>query len=216
MDSQQSRDRKETVDEQRDSTGFLVAEYQRFANLFSQNEEAGDKRVNFFITRITAMIAALAALVEVSKRRDSLDEVALRWIAVFALLLLLIFGVLTLLRIIKRNRVSDEYKGFMDAIRDHFQEWDDRLENYQPFGKSGKSKRRRLGTGGLAETVVTLNSVIVAALCALLATPCAKAITIGIFCAVSFVVAWGTQFVYLWYCNRERGTKADGSKSPGD
>jgi len=228
---------KEGNVEQHNSEEFLLAEYRRFADSFWRNEEVGEKRVNFFITLVTAVITAMVALATTTKqgilatlvelfidKQGTLDQYQ---IAVLVLLALLSFGVVTLLRIIHRNRVTDEYKRGMDTIRDCFRNWEkQRLQDYQPFETSFKiteqsleklrskvpdnvlkklkciknqkftgvekfvdtlrtkigekqpvdfllilkhvsldeSKPRKPGTGGLAEMVALINSIIVAAL----------------------------------------------------
>lgn len=110
------------------SKEFLLEEYGHFAGSFWRNEEVGEKRVNFFITLVTAVIAGLVALATKIK-------VDVYPLAVFALIGLLFFGIVTLNRMIKRNQVTDEYKLLMNMIRSRFRDWGDRLQNYQPFGK---------------------------------------------------------------------------------
>jgi hypothetical protein len=110
------------------SEGFLLEEYRHLSESFWRNEEVGEKRVNFFITLVTAVIAALVTLA--TKGKTDVYP-----IAVFALFALLVVGIVTLNRMIRRNRVTDEYKLAMDMIRSRFRDWDNRLQNYQPFGK---------------------------------------------------------------------------------
>ncbi|MCI0475582.1 MAG: hypothetical protein L0Y55_04995, partial [Anaerolineales bacterium] len=125
---------------------FLLAEYKNLADSFWRNEDAGERRVNFFITLVTAVISALVAL---ATRSTDLRPDIISAIIVFALAALLTFGVITLLRMIRRNRATDEYKRAMALIRKFFKEEDDRLREYQPFPKSA----RKIGSGGLAEMV---------------------------------------------------------------
>lgn len=44
------------------SVEFLLTEHKLIQESFWRNEESGEKRVNFFITLVTAVIAALVAL----------------------------------------------------------------------------------------------------------------------------------------------------------
>jgi len=136
---------------------FLLAEYRNLADSFWRNEDAAERRVNFFITLVTAVISALVALA--TRSSDLGSDVAFA-VTVFALLALLAFGVVTLLRMIRRNRVTDEYKRAMAQIRTFFKAEDDRLREYEPF----PSAARRIGSGGLAEMVAVFNALIVAAL----------------------------------------------------
>lgn len=118
-------------DQHQQSVNFLLEEYRHFTNSFWRNEEVGEKRVNFFITLVTAVMAGLVALA-------TKTEVYVYPIAVFALAGLLFFGRITLKRMIQRDTVTDEYKVAMDIIRSCFRDWGDRLQNYQPLGKGFK------------------------------------------------------------------------------
>ncbi|KPL26210.1 MAG: hypothetical protein AMS23_02615 [Bacteroides sp. SM1_62] len=119
------------------SKDFLLAEYNHFAESFWRNEEVGEKRVNFFITLVTAVLAAIVALA--TKDGDFLTTGVICPIAIFALLLLLLFGRVILKRMIKRNITTDEYKMAMAMIRSRFRHWGDQIEDYIPFGKGLKA-----------------------------------------------------------------------------
>jgi hypothetical protein len=56
MDAQQS------TEPQKVSMEFLLADHKYFADSIWKNEEVGEKRLNVFITLVTAVIAALVAL----------------------------------------------------------------------------------------------------------------------------------------------------------
>lgn len=133
------------------SEDFLLAEYRNLADSFWRNEEAGERRINFFITLVTAVISALVALATRGSRTDFDSAIIL-----FALLALLALGSVTFLRMLRRNQVTDEYKRGMDAIRAFFKAGDERLRDYEPFKRAG----RKIGRGGLAEMVAVLNSII--------------------------------------------------------
>lgn len=144
---------------------FLLEEYKYLVDSFWKNEETGEKRVHFFITLVTAVIAALVTLT--TSDNAHLDREMIRLITIFSLFALLSFGIFTLLRMIRRNRVTDGYKAIIEKIRDRFRSLNSPLlENYYPFGKNHQP--RKLWRGGLAETVALINSLIVAALFALL------------------------------------------------
>ena len=173
------------------SVNFLLAEYRYLGDCFWRNEEIGERRVNFFITLVTAAIAALVALA--TSKEGNLRKDDVYFLTVFALLALLSFGSVTLLRMIHRNIVTDGYKEAMEMIRSHFRGWDKkRLENYYPF-KSGKD--RKLGTGGLVDMVALVNSVIVTALCALFAFFYPKW-NIWLVALLGFITAWIGIFIY--------------------
>ena len=145
------------MDNQQSYEKFLIAEYKHFSDSFWRNEEIGEKRLNFFITLVTAVITALVVLA--TKKGSTLFEVF--EIARYALIALLFLGIVTLLRMLRRNRVTDEYKKAMDSIRCHFRDLDVRFKSYKPFDKG---KKRKLGTGGLVEFIAIVNSLIFAAI----------------------------------------------------
>ncbi len=136
---------------------FLLVEYRNLADSFWRNEEAGERRVNFFITLVTAVLSALVAWATRGSGSRTDSDYA---IVLFALLALLALGSVTFLRMLRRNQVTDEYKRAMDSIRAFFKEGDERLRDYEPF----KKMRRKMGRGGLVEMVAVLNSVIAGAI----------------------------------------------------
>jgi len=168
--------------EPRNTDDFLLAEYKNLAESFWHNEEIGEKRLNFFMTLVTAVIAALVALA--TKQNDALPSADVKLIAVYALLALLAFGLVTLMRLIKRNQTTDEYKRGMAKIRAQFCESDVRLASYQPFEK----RQRTLFRGGLVEMVAVINSLIVAALVALISFP-GPVMVSGLGALAGFVVS---------------------------
>jgi hypothetical protein len=139
-------------DQRKGSDEFLLAEYQHFADSFWRTEELGEKRVNFFISLVTAVVIALVALAQ-DKGRFSTTQV--EGIAFAAGTALLMVGIFTFMRMIRRNDVTDQYKKAMDMIREHFRAAGN-MNDYEPFEKLP----RMLGTGGLAQTVALLNSLI--------------------------------------------------------
>jgi len=109
---------------------FLTAEYVQFAEDFRANEESGERRVSLFFGVATATGVALG----IAADRDSFDDDTLRMAAAVALGGLLLVGIATLLRIVKRNVVSDQYKTAMDSIRAVFRAQSaSLLVDYNPF-----------------------------------------------------------------------------------
>jgi hypothetical protein len=123
--------------QQHRSEEFLLAEYKHLADSFRRNEDIGEKRVNFLIVLVTAVITALITLANLPALAGSdfetlnIEDVDL--LMGFALLALLLLGIVTLQRMLHRNRVTDEYKRAMDMIRSLFRDWDQRIESYRPF-----------------------------------------------------------------------------------
>ncbi|MBI3914225.1 MAG: hypothetical protein HY327_08590 [Chloroflexi bacterium] len=174
---------------------FLLTEYKIFSDSFWRNEETGEKRVEFFITLATAVIGALVAL---ATSQSNLPPEATYAVIVFALVGLLGFGIVTLRRVIKRNSATDEYIRAMDNVRAHFRKDDERLLDYQPFAKRGV---RKTGTGGLADVVALMNSLVVAALGVMGGLLIKQTLlVVGAISLVGFVVAWRAQ---VWFAERK-------------
>ena len=147
---------------------LLLAEYQSFTEAFWKSEEIGEKRVEFFITLTTAILAGIIALLTRSGTNLSNDSV--RQIATGAMVATLLLGLITFLRILQRDRVTDEFKGILDYLRKQMKNKSTDLAGYKlPFRSHNK-----LLKGSLAETVALMNSIL-----------------IGVMAAVWFGKGWG-------------------------
>ena len=150
---------------------FLLAEYRNIADSFWRNEQTGETRVNWFLGIITASAAGLIGLASAEHRPHGEP---LRLIYLAALFALLCFGIVTLFRIIKRNRKTDGYKKDAKRIRELFRDRFDAtdiLKDYRSFGPEESDKGFVRTFGGLAHTVSTINSLIVAGLAATIVYP---------------------------------------------
>lgn len=144
---------------------YLLSDFKYLCDSFWKNEEAGERRVQFFIMLVTAVLAATATLI--AKASDPLSYDSIYGISLFSLSGLLVFGIITLLRILKRNAVTDGYKRDLDEIRERFKDYFDPcgvLFGYEPFGGASKQKFLLRKMGGLSHLVAVLNSIILAAL----------------------------------------------------
>jgi hypothetical protein len=175
---------------------FLIAEYQHFADSFWRTEELGEKRLNFFISLLTAAVAGLILL---ATKDSGFSDSEVQWISFGTGLALLLLGFSTLLRMLRRNNVADQYKDAMSLVRASFVTRHG-LEGYQPFAKLP----RKLFTGGLAQTAALLNSMIAGALMALglLFTTSPK--RIGLAAALVFVLSLAIQFLYIGMRHKRR------------
>ena len=148
---------------------LLLADLKYLNESFWKNEEIGETRVRFFITLVAAVLTALATI---SGIKNDIINVNYKFIiSVYTLIALLILGIITLLRILKRNSVTDGYKKGMDKIREQFKIYFDpsgKLSLYDPFSKPIKESVFRRKIGGLAYTVASLNSIIVLAIAGLI------------------------------------------------
>lgn len=142
-----------------DDDKLLLEEYKHFAESFWRNEEVGEKRVNFFITISTAILGGIAALY--TSNYVSENYYAFQSIGIFGLSADLALGIVTYIRIMRRNKVSDEYKKILRHLRDELAYRSNSLHAYSlPFDKKGN----KLPRGGLTDTMAILNSIIIAAM----------------------------------------------------
>jgi hypothetical protein len=135
-----------------DDEKLLLAEYEQYSEAFWRNEEAGERRVTFFTTLTTALITAIVAL------RTSQFEIPpseMRQIASLALSGGLIFGLATFLRMLQRDRVTDEYKAKLRYLREQLKTRATGLDEYE---LPSRTPRHWLLRGGLAVTVALINS----------------------------------------------------------
>jgi len=161
---------------------LLLAEYQQYSEAFWRNEEAGERRVTFFITLTTAIIAAIVAL-----RTSTLQpsELGMRQITSAALAGVVIFGLATFLRMLQRDRVTDEYKAILRYLREQLRRRTTGLDEYDlPF----RAPRHWLFRGGLAVTVALMNSFVLTVLTALWIQGTWKWLAIPAVLLISFVV----------------------------
>lgn len=214
MENQQANDQKGR------SADFLLTEYQRLMDSFWRTEELGERRVNFFITLTAAVIAGLTTI---SVRGISVSDAKVDSIFFYALGALLLIGVVTLVRMVRRNLESHKYLRATGRIRKYFTERDKLIELHLYFEpRDDKPVRKKewkeiffLGTGGLVETVALVNGLIVAALCALFTVRSSRS-DIMLLGFVGFIAAWIVQFIYVkarYYMGRP---KEDEIKFRGD
>ncbi len=144
---------------------LLLEDYRILADTLWKNEQTGETRVNWYIGIVTATVGGLVGLTSSEHRPPA---ASLRLIFLASFLALLTFGIVTLLRIMKRNATTDGYKKDSEAIRQMFQEHFNHeriLSVYSPFGGSdNKGVARKFG--GLAHTVLMINSLLVGGLAA--------------------------------------------------
>lgn len=188
------------------SADFILEEYKHLTDSFLRNEELGERRVNFFLTFTTTAIGALVAI------REFFGDVEMKnfYIGFCAVLLaLLLFGIVTLMRIIHRNLVTDKYLRGLARIRRYYADTDKENPNilpylpYKTFDDFPQRKKERkdiysLGNGGLLETVALVNSLIMAALLALFAFYRLEWRDWNLWLApiLGFVVTWSLQFIH--------------------
>jgi hypothetical protein len=173
-----------------DAKDLLLHDYRYLSDSFARSEQLGETRVNLFIGVVTVVVGALVSMMTTEKLQVASN---LRYLIVIgSLVSLLLFGVITLSRMLTRNRTSDLYKRGLDTVRQAFKDQYDRdgvLVNYYPVDwpeteKGKKTPRDSLREiqglkrlweriekepstrriGGLAHAVAALNSLLFATL----------------------------------------------------
>ena len=140
---------------------LLIADLQHFSESLWRNEEVGEKRFNFFLTLVTAIIGALVALVKIN---NTLSENCIQDIVGAVLIALLVFGILTYLRMIQRNHVTDEYKQTLKYIRKRCVSHCKPKLDYYEVPRRNKTLWSKWLKGGYAETVAAINSILLGVL----------------------------------------------------
>ena len=178
-----------------DEEKLLLAEYDHFGDGIFKNEEIGERRIEFFLTIATATLGGVVLLLTAKEVKLSNDDV--RKVALAALLTLFVIGLVTFLRILQRDRVTDEYKAIQRYLREQLRQRSPALTEYAlPFIKT---RRHKLLRGGIALTMAMINSVVLAFIAAVWAADSRHiaAFTIGSFLlsATGHAVAIGRRSV---------------------
>ena len=137
----------------------LIADLEHFGESLWKNEEVGEKRLSFFITLTTAVGGGLAAL---HARTGESSQQLFQGTARAGLGALLVLGLLGFLRMLHRDRVTDQYKDTLGSIRQLYAARCAGLASYAvpasaPLG-------RRWLRGGYAETFAVMSGMLLVAL----------------------------------------------------
>jgi len=174
---------------------FLLVELRHVAESFFKSEEDGERRVVFFL-QLTAGAGALIAFL-LGKDGSYLPS-EISWPVVMVLAGLLLFGLIVLRRVVRRNATTDQYKDRLMRMRKWFtpNESDPRLTYvaFNPFAEKGSSRDKpsywRPITGGWLEVHTLVCAILAGALTgALVQTPnwaWESAVSIG-----GGLAAWG-------------------------
>jgi hypothetical protein len=163
----------------RDADGFrdfLLAEFGHVAESFFKSEEDGERRVVFFL-QLTAGAGALISFL-LGKDGSSYRPNLIYWPVVMGLAGLLLFGLVVLRRVVRRNATTDQYKDQLMCMRKWFtpNEADPRLAYlaFNPFDKKKRDKPSYWGpmTGGWLDVHTLVCAILAGALTgALVPTP---------------------------------------------
>jgi hypothetical protein len=136
---------------------FLIAEYQHIGDSFLQNEEDGERRASFFITSISILVAVLGAAPKDSAAADFVVDHPRAAIGC-----VLILGILALLRIARRNVVTDEYLRGLAVLRKCFVARDlASVLPYNPYERKTRAVWKRIFHAGWAQLIAIVNAGLV-------------------------------------------------------
>jgi hypothetical protein len=153
-----------------DSKDFMLAEYHYHMEEFRRSKQLGEARLNLFLTIATAVLGGSGLIVGYLERNSVLPPQYLI-ILFFAYLATIMFGSLTLLRIIHRDIVSTKELQALNRIRRYFVNMDCSLLSYLqyiPYDNEPKTEWK-WSVGGLAENVVLTNALLAAIMTYILA-----------------------------------------------
>jgi len=157
------------------SSDFMLAEYDHHLFEFRRNEELGESRVNLYLAIITAVFGG-GAFLFIKSMSDGNDHKILAngiyLIIASAFVITLLFGYVTLLRLVHRNLASSEELRASHRIKRYFTDRDPQIWKYlyyKPYDNIPKRESRWkkgaiFGRGGFVETVMLINAILVATL----------------------------------------------------
>jgi 8-oxo-dGTP pyrophosphatase MutT (NUDIX family) len=191
---------------------LLLEDYRYRAAMMAESEKSGETRVNLFVVLMTLVSAALIDLVTGDKPLKEQSEFLL---VISGLGALLIFGWLTLLRLIKRNKSTDECKHSLDLIRqiykDNFDEtgvllgyypvnWLSPKKNKSPTASGTSSSLKKFRSpGGLVHLVAAINGILIGELFAVLCwyAGFTHTLLLLVIALASFFAATARQLAYV-------------------
>jgi hypothetical protein len=187
-----------------DSSQMMLAELQNHLEEFRRSEQLGENRLTIYLTIVTAVLGGSGFLVyfQVQDGTSKLTQIDLR-IIFLACLATLIFGVLTLLRMVHRNLISNEELRAANRIRMYFVERDRNILEYLQYTPNDDKPIRewKWKNGGLVDTVVLLNAllvaIIMATIVALMSLNCRSDSFIAFAGISGFLAAWTIQILFV-------------------
>ena len=142
---------------------LLFEDLKHFGDLLWRNEEAGEKRFNFFVTLITAVAAGLTTLHTAKDLGPNIDR---RFVTICAISGLLFFGSITFLRMLQRIKVRKEFHATLGYIRGELTTLGQAPKTYrvprkEPDSRPGWEKAGSvILKGGFASLVGAINAVL--------------------------------------------------------
>ena len=142
---------------------FAMEDYKGWLESLNRSEEIGEKRLEFFVTFATGVVGALLALAKVGN--DTLDREEAVQLARWVLPMLLGLGVLTFLRMLRRDSQTDLCKAQLNRARAWFMEPEAtrRISDHWPpwqVLEDFSRKERLVFHGGLSTITLAVNGML--------------------------------------------------------
>jgi hypothetical protein len=138
-----------------DTKELLLEELKTFEESIWRSEETGEKRFEFFITLVTAVIGGLGALWTI-KPADGSMAMSPKELTCYASFALLLFGLLSFMRMRHRDSVTEGYKRATAYVRDFYRrmhsDMPPKLQDYDPPLKSLERHRQTTSRAAPPET----------------------------------------------------------------
>jgi hypothetical protein len=154
---------------------FLQKEYDNLTQLITENEQLGERRIQFFLS-LVGVVTTLIGIFGISElnfdfKKDENKQKFQIIIIIFTIVIMILipFGIMTLKRLINRNIITDRRILDLEYIRNYFKKYaSTELKKYFPFQEYDFNRCRTLEWkeifltkgGGLIETVALINSII--------------------------------------------------------
>lgn len=176
---------------------LLLSDLRSWNESFWKNEGAGESRIRFYIALVTAVGGGLSALYQSARTGDAdsySTQALFQELVPVALAGLLLLGLVTFARMVRRNQVTDEYKEWGNEIRRYLLE--DRLFE-RIYGLERKEPEGRdLLNGGLAPMMLVMNGVVAGVLAGFFTLSAGDAVAWITGVAGFLLACWG-QSVFL-------------------
>jgi putative (di)nucleoside polyphosphate hydrolase len=139
---------------------LILKDLEHFEESLRYSEEVGEKRFSFFVGLATAVGAGIVALLT----SDKVSGKVVAPIIDLAFVLLVVIGFLTYLRMLQRNRTTDEHKATLGYLRRQYARLCPELEaaHYRVPVMSASSNLSKWARGGYAETIGLIEGLLVA------------------------------------------------------
>jgi len=142
---------------------FLTEEYKALTESLHINEETGEKRLTFYTTLVTGVLAGIIALLSNFETIPLYLHDAIAFLVIMTLLSLSMVGWITWLRLKKRNATTDGFKKDLRRIRTimKLKYADEQYTYLKYYGSFEKIKPGKRSATSLVDVVGIINSFVI-------------------------------------------------------